>query len=189
MGMRFIKKQYATNPRHTSTSKQVHVITKYNELEGNGRLNHIVAKHNQTSCRDAPAKSLIYVFLVGSNDILLGEFSKGSVEFAALFKISYHDLIMADECTVVRFTRDSSTARIETLKNDSPDKLTDTNFYFGAFYVICVALSIITYVLDLVLAGVLLYFYSVQKEGVFFALTLAFVLIPALLMTAFSLRW
>lgn len=96
---------------------------------------------------------------------------------------------MAEECTVVRFTRDPSAARIETLKNESPDKFQEQNTTFGAFYVICVALSIITYVLDLVLACVLLYFYSVNKQGVYFALTLTFILVPALFMTTVSLRW
>lgn len=96
---------------------------------------------------------------------------------------------MAEECTVVRFTRDPSTARIETLKNESPDKFQDQSTTFGAFYVICIALSIITYVLDIVLACVLLYFYSVEREGTYFALTLTFMLVPALFMTTFSLRW
>lgn len=96
---------------------------------------------------------------------------------------------MAEECTVVRFTRDPSNARIETLKNDSPDKFQDQNATFGVFYVICIAFSIITYILDIVLACVLLYFYSVEGQGVNFALTLTFVLVPALFMSTFSLRW
>lgn len=97
---------------------------------------------------------------------------------------------MAEDCTVVRFSAEPSTARIENLKqNDSADKMTETNQTFGVFYVICIALSIITYVLDIVLACILLYFYSVHAQGVNFGLTLTFVLVPALFMTAFSLRW
>lgn len=99
---------------------------------------------------------------------------------------------MAEDCTVVRFSAEPSTARIENLKhhqNDSTDKITETYQTFGVFYVICIALSIITYVLDLVLACILLYFYSVHGQGVYFGLTLTFVLVPALFMTAFSLRW
>lgn len=92
---------------------------------------------------------------------------------------------------MVRFSAEPSTVRIENLKqqNDSTDKITESNQTFGVFYVICIALSIITYVLDLVLACILLYFYSIHGQGVYFGLTLTFVLVPALFMTAFSLRW
>lgn len=97
---------------------------------------------------------------------------------------------MAETCTVVRFSKDPSTARIENLKqNDSSDKMCEAQQTFGFFYVICIALSIITYVLDLALACILLYFYSVQGYGVYFALTLTFVLVPAIFMTAISMRW
>lgn len=98
---------------------------------------------------------------------------------------------MAEECTVVRFSRDPSLARIESLKpqNDSPDKFSDGVQKFGMFYAVCIALSIITYVLDLALACILLYFYSVNGQGLNFALTLTFVVIPALFMTTISLRW
>ncbi|CAG9859968.1 unnamed protein product [Phyllotreta striolata] len=96
---------------------------------------------------------------------------------------------MAEECTVVRFSRDSSLAKIENLKQgDSPDKFSECA-RFGAFYVICIALSIITYVLDLALACILLYFYSINGYGVYFALTLTFLILPALVMTTVSLRW
>lgn len=100
---------------------------------------------------------------------------------------------MAEECgtcTVVRFSRDPSSAKIETLKHvDSPDKFTELGSSFGVFYVICVALSIITYVADLVLTCFLLYFYSVQGHGVYFALTLTFLVVPVLFTTAFNFRW
>lgn len=99
---------------------------------------------------------------------------------------------MAEDCPVVRFSRDQSVARIETLKqqNDSPDKFPETHIYtFDAFYVVCIALSIITYIVDLILASVLLYFYYINENGVYFALTLTFVILPALFMTTFSLRW
>lgn len=99
---------------------------------------------------------------------------------------------MADEedCAVVRFSRDPSSAKIENFKQvDSPDKLTDTNQTFGAFYVICIALSIITYALDLALACLLLYFYTIGGHGLYFALTLTFVILPAIVMTAFNFRW
>lgn len=97
---------------------------------------------------------------------------------------------MAEDCTVVRFSREPSLANIENLKQqgESPDKFTDCG-HFGMFYVICIAFSIITYILDLVLACMLLYFYSVNGNAVYFALTLTFVVIPALLITTISLRW
>lgn len=101
---------------------------------------------------------------------------------------------MAEECPVVRFSRDpSSSARIETLKHqvsyDGPDKFAENVQHFGLFYVICIALSIITYICDLVLACILLYFYYANGNGLHFALTLTFVLVPALFVTTVSLRW
>lgn len=97
---------------------------------------------------------------------------------------------MGEECTVVRFTREPSLARIETLKNDNQDKYCNNEMNgFGVFYVICVALSMVTYVLDVFFACLLLYFYSVNRHGAYFALTLTFVLLPAIVMTAVSLRW
>ncbi|XP_056639007.1 XK-related protein 6-like [Diorhabda sublineata] len=96
---------------------------------------------------------------------------------------------MAEDCTVVRFSRDSSLAKIENLKQgENPDKFSECG-RFGAFYVVCIALSIITYVLDLVLACILLYFYSINGYGLYFALTLTFFIIPAIIMTTISFRW
>ncbi|VEN51923.1 unnamed protein product [Callosobruchus maculatus] len=97
---------------------------------------------------------------------------------------------MAEDCTVVRFSRDPSQVRIETLKHqgESPDKFSDIA-RFGPFYVFCIGLSITTYVLDLVLAIILLYFYTVHGYGLYFALTLTFMVIPALFMSTISLRW
>ncbi|CAH1117179.1 unnamed protein product [Phaedon cochleariae] len=96
---------------------------------------------------------------------------------------------MAENCTVVRFSREPSLAKIENLKqNENPEKFSECG-RFSIFYAICIALSIITYVLDLVLACILLYFYSVNGHGVYFALTLTFVIIPALIMTTVSFRW
>ncbi|XP_060529521.1 XK-related protein 7-like [Cylas formicarius] len=97
---------------------------------------------------------------------------------------------MADDCTVVRFSREPSLARIDNLKiNDSPDKITENSHIFGPFYVSCVLLSIITYIADLALTIILLYFYSIQGHGVYFALTLTFVLLPAICITTVSFRW
>lgn len=98
---------------------------------------------------------------------------------------------MADDCTVVRFSsNDPSTARIETLKtNENGDKVTEQNLEFGFFYVVCILLSVVTYVVDYVFACWLLYYYYLNNEGLYFALTLTFVVLPALLMTAFSMRW
>ncbi|KAK4884757.1 hypothetical protein RN001_001028 [Aquatica leii] len=97
---------------------------------------------------------------------------------------------MAEACTVVRFSKDPSLVRIDNLKqNDSSDKLSEMSQTFGIFYMICISSSIITYVLDLALACVLLYFYSLKGCGLYFALTLTFILVPALIMTAVSMRW
>lgn len=98
---------------------------------------------------------------------------------------------MADSCTVVRFTSsDPSTARIETLKtNENGDKVIDQSSEFGIFYITCILFSICTYVLDYVFACWLLYYYSINGHALYFALTLTFVVLPAILMTAFSMRW
>lgn len=97
---------------------------------------------------------------------------------------------MAETCTVVRFSKDPSTVHIDNLKQhaESLDKLVETQV-FGAFYVICIALSIATYVLDIALTSILLYLYYANGYGVYFALTLTFVVLPAIFMTAFSMRW
>lgn len=95
---------------------------------------------------------------------------------------------MAEDCTVVRFAREPSSARIENLKQTT-DGVSERGSDFGGFYLTCVFLSIATYVADLALACVLLYFYTIHGHGVYFALTLSFLLLPALLMTAFNFRW
>ncbi|KAK9873752.1 hypothetical protein WA026_002107 [Henosepilachna vigintioctopunctata] len=97
---------------------------------------------------------------------------------------------MAENFTVVRFSRDSSSAKIDSLKySEAPDKVCENVHNFGIFYVICIALSIITYIVDLVLACMLLYYYSINSYGSYFAITLTFTLVPAILMTTVSLRW
>lgn len=97
---------------------------------------------------------------------------------------------MADDCTVVRFSNESHSARIESLKsNDNGDKMSDSVPEFGLFYVLCISLSIVTYVLDYILACWLLYYYSVNGQGLYLALTLTFIVLPAIMMTAFSMRW
>ncbi|XP_049817697.1 XK-related protein 6 [Aethina tumida] len=97
---------------------------------------------------------------------------------------------MAEDCTVVKFSRDPSLARIENLKQtDNVDKFAENEHNFGVFYVTCIALSIITYVLDIALACILLYVYYVNQYRVDFALTVSFMLLSALFTTAISLRW
>lgn len=97
---------------------------------------------------------------------------------------------MAETCPVVSFSREASLARIDNLKpNDAPGKIAENNHSFGSFYVCCIVLSIFTYLTDLVLAIILLYFYSNQGYGLYFALTLTFVLLPAICMSTISLRW
>lgn len=94
---------------------------------------------------------------------------------------------------VVHFSRDPSLANIENMKqhqSESPDKFSDSGKQtFDVFYVICIVLSIITYIVDLALTCVLLYYYSLYGFGKYFALTLTFLLVPALFVTTVSLRW
>lgn len=97
---------------------------------------------------------------------------------------------MSEICTVVHFSRESSLTRIDTIKpNEAPGKISENSHNFGSFYVCCIVLSILTYLADLALAVTLLYFYSSQGYGLYFALTLSFVLMPAICMTTVSLRW
>ncbi|XP_044746132.1 XK-related protein 4-like [Coccinella septempunctata] len=97
---------------------------------------------------------------------------------------------MSENFTVVRFSRDSSLAKIESLKYcETPDKVCENVHNFGIFHVICIALSIITYFVDLILAVLLLYYFSIHQYGTYFAITLTFTLVPAMLMTTVSLRW
>lgn len=101
-----------------------------------------------------------------------------------------------EQVAVVRFSRDPGTARIETLKSATDYHASDTAKVleyppepFGPFSVICIAFSIVTYVLDLGLVCFLLYLYIDQKEMTLFFITLIFVLVPAILMSAISFRW
>lgn len=97
---------------------------------------------------------------------------------------------MSEICTVVHFSRESSLTRIDTIKpNEAPGKISENSHNFGSFYICCIVLSILTYLADLALAVTLLYFYSSQGYGLYFALTLSFVLLPAICMTTVSLRW
>ncbi|XP_030751021.1 XK-related protein 6-like [Sitophilus oryzae] len=97
---------------------------------------------------------------------------------------------MAEQCPVVQFSRESSLARIDNIKsNDAGGRLSENNHHFGPFYMLCIVLSILTYVTDLLLTISLLYFYSTQGYGLYFALTLTFLLLPAVCMSTISLRW
>lgn len=99
-------------------------------------------------------------------------------------------VVMSENFTVVRFSRDSSLAKIESLKYcETPDKVCENVNNFGIFYVICIALSIITYFVDLILTCLLLYYFSINGYGTYFAITLTFTLVPSILMTTVSLRW
>ncbi|KAF7281540.1 XK-related protein 6-like [Rhynchophorus ferrugineus] len=96
---------------------------------------------------------------------------------------------MTESCTV-NFSRETSLARIENIKpSDIGGKLSENQHNFGLLYLCCIILSIITYVADLILTIILLYFYYVQSQGLYFALTLTFVLISALCMSTVSLKW
>lgn len=98
---------------------------------------------------------------------------------------------MAEDCTVVRFSREQSQARIERFKqNDlnSTDKYVECIQNFGIFYAFCVSISIITYILDIAFCSLLLCYY-IHTNGVYFSLTLTFMILPALFTTTFSLRW
>lgn len=107
---------------------------------------------------------------------------------ASITSVSLH-FAMSEDCTVVRFSREPSSARIENLKPTDSGYPEKNHVDFGGFYVTCVLFSVITYIADLVLVCVLLYFYSIDGHGVYFALTLSFLIVPALLMTAFNFRW
>ncbi|XP_067006507.2 XK-related protein 4 [Anabrus simplex] len=95
------------------------------------------------------------------------------------------------ECVVVKFSSESLGTQVEDFSSntqDEPDKSTKTPM-FGVYHIVCLTLSIATYLLDIGFDSWLAYFYYIQGQGAYFALTITFMIIPALITTAFSMRW
>jgi hypothetical protein len=95
------------------------------------------------------------------------------------------------ECVVVNFSTDSVRIRTEDISNNVSDEvhIQPGGSVFGVYHIICVLLSITTFVLDVGFDSWLAYLYYRQGQGVYFALTVTFIIFPALITTAFSLRW
>lgn len=100
-------------------------------------------------------------------------------------------LLEMAECVVVKFSSDSARVRTEEVCNNVSDEghVQPTGSVFGLYHIICLLLSITTYALDVGFDSWLAYFYYRQGQGAYFALTLTFLILPALITTAFSLRW
>lgn len=60
---------------------------------------------------------------------------------------------------------------------------------FGFYYLTCHLLSIATYLVDHCFSCWLAYQYHVQGQETYFALTITFLILPALISTGFSMRW
>lgn len=60
---------------------------------------------------------------------------------------------------------------------------------FGFYYLTCHLLSILTYLIDHGFSCWLAYQYHTQGQETYFALTITFVIMPALISTGFSMRW
>jgi len=92
---------------------------------------------------------------------------------------------------VVKFASDSVRVRTQEVGNNVSDEghIQTTGSEFGVYHIICLLLSITTFVLDVGFDSWLAYFYYRQGQGAYFALTLTFLIFPALITTAFSLRW
>ncbi|PSN51094.1 hypothetical protein C0J52_01543 [Blattella germanica] len=94
------------------------------------------------------------------------------------------------ECVVVKFSNDSVRARTDDLSNNvSEESHVQHNCDFGVYHTVCLVLSITTFALDVGFDCWLAYFYYRQGQGPFFALTVTFLIFPAIITTAFSLRW
>lgn len=92
---------------------------------------------------------------------------------------------------MVKFSSDSVRVRTEEVGNNVSDEshIQTTGSVFGVYHIICLLLSITTFALDVGFDSWLAYFYYRQGQGAYFALTLTFLIFPALITTAFSLRW
>lgn len=98
---------------------------------------------------------------------------------------------MASEGTVVKFVAGKETAFLDSensLKKEETTKVFK-EFHLPRFYVFNLLFSICTWILELYFYCKVAYGYSMNGEHEYFALTLAFFVIPALLTTAFSMRW
>lgn len=95
------------------------------------------------------------------------------------------------ECVVVKFSSDSVRVGTDELSNNVCDEGHSqvAGSVFGLYHIICLLLSITTFILDVGFDSWLAYFYYRQGQGAYFALTVTFLIFPALITTAFSLRW
>ncbi|XP_049763280.1 XK-related protein 7-like [Schistocerca cancellata] len=98
------------------------------------------------------------------------------------------------ECVVVKFGGDRGVCYGDDGNSNLQDEMHNSTSYqtFGIYHAVCIALSIVTYVVDVVLHCWLAYFYLTQGHGAYFAyfgLTVTFLVVPALISTAFSMRW
>jgi hypothetical protein len=95
------------------------------------------------------------------------------------------------ECVVVKFSSDSVRVGTVEFSNIVSDEghVQLSGSVFGLYHIICLLLSITTFTLDVGFDSWLAYFYYSQGQGAYFALTATFLIFPALITTAFSLRW
>lgn len=98
---------------------------------------------------------------------------------------------MEDEFRGVRFSLNHGSGQIDILtdcrKDDGMKGFKEMEL--GRFYIPTILLSIVTFVLDLYLYCWLAYIYYSDDKNTFFTLTLSFILVPALISSAFSMRW
>lgn len=92
------------------------------------------------------------------------------------------------EGSVVKFTSAKESTQIETGVDFKRDDIVK-EFHLSKFYIFNLSFSIFTFILDLYFHCKLAYVYSTTNQHVFFALTLVFIVFPALVTTAFSMRW
>ncbi|PNF23341.1 hypothetical protein B7P43_G15081 [Cryptotermes secundus] len=95
------------------------------------------------------------------------------------------------ECVVVKFSSDSVRVGTDDLSNNVCDEGHSqvAGSVFGLYHIICLLISITTFILDIGFDSWLAYIYYCQGQGSYFALTVTFLIFPALITTAFSLRW
>lgn len=74
------------------------------------------------------------------------------------------------------------------LQYDEVDALPES-LRFSWFDIICISFSMATYIFDLAMDLYVAYVYYATEYILYFIITLIFVIIPSVTMTAFSLRW
>ncbi|XP_075230994.1 XK-related protein 7-like [Lycorma delicatula] len=93
------------------------------------------------------------------------------------------------EFAVVKFSAEEMQSRIEGVQHRTDETEENGSPDFNICYILCLVCSVITYMIDVVVHCWLVYLYHLYAQLTNFVLTVVFIILPALVTTAFSLRW